>query len=353
MDDKYQRQSASNYYISQFYHLAVRRGLDADHLLKTAGLDPDIVDRPAERVETEGLALVVMAVWNNLQDESMSLSNSPIPRGSFYMMGRLTIQEPNLRRALAQAMRFYGMVTSAFRMELEIDGDRASLIFHMRNPELDANHLFAEINVMAWHRYSSWLIAEHIPLAEVYFAYPAPAHVGEYTYLFPGRHVFDAPHMGFSFHRKFLERSNVQNRGSLKAFINRCPMELFMHPKIDFTLSGDLQHFLKKRCPNGFPTIDCAADAFHMTKRTMIRKLKEEGTSYQKIKDLVRRDRAVYYLTRRGLLVGEVAEKVGFSDSAVFARAFKTWTGLSPREYRVNFSQGRTPEGPRDKPKFA
>jgi AraC-like DNA-binding protein len=90
-----------------------------------------------------------------------------------------------------------------------------------------------------------------------------------------------------------------------------------------------------------------------MTKRTMIRKLKEEGTSYQKIKDLVRRDRAVYYLTRRGLLVGEVAEKVGFSDSAVFARAFKTWTGLSPREYRVNFSQGRTPEGPRDKPKFA
>ena len=94
-----------------------------------------------------------------------------------------------------------------------------------------------------------------------------------------------------------------------------------------------------RRFSQGFPSIDAAADVMHMTKRTLIRKLKEEGTSYQKLKDRVRRDRAIYLLTKHTLSVGEVAEKVGFSDSAVFARAFKSWTGSSPREYRSSFDQ--------------
>jgi AraC-like DNA-binding protein len=124
--------------------------------------------------------------------------------------------------------------------------------------------------------------------------------------------------------------------------MHACPVLLFLRPKSDFSLTSELQLLLDNRIKDGLPTIEQAAEYLHLTKRTLNRKLKDEGTSFQQIKDIVRRDRAINYLTRHPLCVATVAEKVGFSDPAVFSRAFKTWTGLPPREYRAKHAQYET-----------
>jgi AraC-like DNA-binding protein len=138
--------------------------------------------------------------------------------------------------------------------------------------------------------------------------------------------------------RKFLERKTCQSASSLKVFIKHCPLEFFMQPKTEFSVSFSLQKLLKKHLHDGFPILEDAAATLHMTKRTLIRKLKEEGTSYQQIKDLVRRDRAIYLLTNHMMPLSEIATAVGFSDPTVFARAFKNWIGVSPREYRAEIA---------------
>jgi AraC-like DNA-binding protein len=339
MPNKRDQFTASNFYISSFYHLAVKNQLDADGILLKAGIDPEIVDSPSIRVDSDKLAVVVLSIWEALGDEAMSLSDSPLPRGSFLMMGKMTVHEPTLGKALKLGIRFYEMISQVFKMDLVISGDRAIYKFNLKNPELDRDHLLGEINVLSWHRYASWLIAESLPIDRAYFDFSAPNHAAEYTYLFPCTHVFNASYIGFSFPSKYLEYEIVQNTASLRTFMMNCPLELFLHPKTDFSVTGELQLLLKRRFEKGLPTIDQAAESLHMTKRTLIRKLKDEGSSYQKIKDLVRRDRAIHLLTRHTLSVNEVAEKIGFSDSAVFARAFKVWTGMSPRHYKQQFTQ--------------
>jgi len=331
--------TASNYYISKFYHHAVKCGLDADALLLRANIDLDIIDVPGRRVPAENLAAVVVGIWDALQDEAMSLSVSRIPRGSFYMMGKLTVHEPNLRKALEQLVRYYGMVTEAYTMHLGTEADKAVLTFELNSPALDVDHLLAEIHLMAVHRYSSWLIAENITMNEVFFAYATPPQVKEYSFLFPGKHVFDAPSMGFSFSEKFLDYENVQNVGTMKIFMQRCPVDLFLRPITDFSLTSEVRALLQKNVQDGLPTIRETAEYLHMTRRTLMRKLDEEGSTFQQIKDLVRRDRAIYFLTSQTFAVSEIAEKVGFSDPSVFARAFKSWTGVSPREYRENHAR--------------
>jgi len=333
--------TASNYYISQFYHHAVKCGLDGDDLLHQAGIDPDIVDMPGMRVDAEKLAAVIVGIWDELGDEAMRLSESNIPRGSFYMMGKLTVHEPTLRKALQQLIRFYGMITNAYAANLSTSGDKATLTFELTSPALDEEHLLAEIHLMSIHRYSSWLIAENIPPYEVFFSYPTPPQVKEYSFLFPGKHTFDAPAMGFSFSRNYLDRDIVQNVGTMKTFMQRCPVDLFLRPITDFTLTNEVRALLLANIQNGFPTVTEAADYLHMTRRTLMRKLKDEGSTFQQIKDLVRRDRAIYLLTTQSFAVSAIAEKVGFSDPSVFTRAFKSWTGSSPKEYRVNYSQKR------------
>jgi AraC-like DNA-binding protein len=338
--------TASNHYVSGFYHLAVERGLDADALLRQAEIDPNVIDAPDRRVDAEKLATLLVSIWDALQDEGMSLTGSRIPRGSFYMVGKLTIHEPNLQKVLEQIVRFYGFVTSAFAMDLAVDGDTALLTIKQHNPALDRDHLHSEFSLLCWHRYCSWLIAENIPLKEIFFSYSAPPHVKEYAFLFPGIHVFDAPFMGLTFSRNFLRREVVQPPGALKSFMRRCPLELFLRPKSHFTLTAEIHSLLSRRVNDRLPIIEEVAGQLHLTTRTLMRKLKSEGTSFQQIKERIRRDRAIYFLTNRTCSVAAIAEKVGFSDASVFGRAFKSWTKMSPKEYRETLGKQQIPGRP-------
>lgn len=326
--------TAANSFVTDFYYLAKEKGLDAESLIRDAGIDPGVIDSPEARVATEKLAALQVGIFDQLGDESMGLSDSPIPRGAFYMMGKVAVGELTLRDALHTGAKFYHMATDAYRVRLEEGPEDATLNFEMSSPQQDKYDMFAVITLLAWHRISSWLIAENVTLHDIYFDYAAPPHVNEYSYLLPGHHVFDSAVLGFSFSNHFLDREVCQNRGTLKSFIHNCPLELFVQPRQDFSISTALKKMLKREIMDGFPRIEDAADRLHLTRRTLMRKLKEEGTSYQDIKDLVRRDRAVFLLKNRVIPVSEVAEAVGFSDPAVFARAFKNWTGVSPREYR-------------------
>jgi AraC-like DNA-binding protein len=77
-----------------------------------------------------------------------------------------------------------------------------------------------------------------------------------------------------------------------------------------------------------------AARKLGVSRATLFRRLKAEGTSFERVLDEVRRRLALHYLVDRKLRVNEAAYLLGFSDPAAFSRAFKRWTGRSPREMR-------------------
>ncbi len=86
------------------------------------------------------------------------------------------------------------------------------------------------------------------------------------------------------------------------------------------------------------PSLQDVADRLFMTTPTLHRRLQQEGTSYQKIKDQCRRDIALRKLADSDITASQLAELLGFSDSSTFHRAFKKWTGVTPHGYR---QQGR------------
>jgi AraC-like DNA-binding protein len=203
----------------------------------------------------------------------------------------------------------------------------------------------AEIALLSWHRYASWLIADNLPLLETRFNYLAPSHANEYPYLFPGIHKFDCDSLSLVFPSHYLARPIKQNEALLKSFMNNCPLELFRQYKADYSVSAEVKRLLNRAIMEGNSSIDEIASSLYMTVRTIMRRLKDEGASFQQIKDLVRRDKAINFLTYNSLPIKEVAERVGYSDPAVFARAFRSWTGESPRMYRDKFNQNNEIKG--------
>jgi methylphosphotriester-DNA--protein-cysteine methyltransferase len=68
--------------------------------------------------------------------------------------------------------------------------------------------------------------------------------------------------------------------------------------------------------------------------QSMRRRLKQEGYTYQSIKDDLRRDIAIDELQDTGRTIADIATSVGFAEPGAFHRAFRKWIGMRPTDYR-------------------
>ncbi len=82
------------------------------------------------------------------------------------------------------------------------------------------------------------------------------------------------------------------------------------------------------------PSIDSVSEALHMTQRTLQRRLRDSGSSYQRLLDDARHQMARYYLSNSALELNEAAYLLGFEDPNSFGRAFRIWEGVPPSDWR-------------------
>lgn len=68
--------------------------------------------------------------------------------------------------------------------------------------------------------------------------------------------------------------------------------------------------------------------------RTLHRRLGAEGTSFQQVKDEVRRDLLLYYLRQTDLDFSAISEKLGFAEQSVLTRRCRRWFSATPTQVR-------------------
>lgn len=86
--------------------------------------------------------------------------------------------------------------------------------------------------------------------------------------------------------------------------------------------------------PAGRSGAEDVAIALGISRSTLQRRLREEGTSYQAVLDGTRREMAIRYLTKTTLRADEIANVLAYRDANSFSRSFRRWTGQAPVAYR-------------------
>ncbi|HZF65342.1 MAG TPA: AraC family transcriptional regulator [Chitinophagaceae bacterium] len=86
--------------------------------------------------------------------------------------------------------------------------------------------------------------------------------------------------------------------------------------------------------PVSFPTLETVAAHMHLSPRTLQRKLQEEETSFRAISDSVKEELARNFLSSTNRTVSQIADRLGYTEQAAFQRAFRQWTGKTPKAYR-------------------
>lgn len=106
-------------------------------------------------------------------------------------------------------------------------------------------------------------------------------------------------------------------------------------PESDETFSEQVGRSIARRLGRGAVELDVIARELSLSARSLRRKLDEEGTSYREILQSQRRLKAEKLLGNGRLQITELAACLGYSDVAVFSRAFKAWTGMPPSDYAL------------------
>lgn len=111
-----------------------------------------------------------------------------------------------------------------------------------------------------------------------------------------------------------------------KLFYNR------LHHSLENNISLQVKVILLNHLPRGEYTTGFVATQLNMPVRTLQYQLEKESTSFKKLLESTRHELAVSYL-RQNKSVTEIAHLLGYTDTSNFCRAFKKWTGKSPKDY--------------------
>lgn len=324
----------SSHYARAVLHGLEKTGRPTDGLLRSKGIDPDVIRQPKARVPTDQFIRLFWLVWKELDDEFMGRTTQPCRVGHFHLMGSLVVHSDNLEQAIRQSIRCYRLFSDDIRIELEVDGEEAELSVTHQRPELDPDNFLVEWLLLVWHRLVGWLIGRKIVLSHATFTHPIPLHFDEYRFVFPCQCYFERSRNSLFFSTNYLTAPVTRSADELDAFILSSPRDMLIWTDEDDSVTTRVRHLLENSDDTRLPNLDWVSEQLHMTSDTLFRKLKLEGSSYQKIKDNLRRDQAVTMLTRQNLTIADISTQLGFTEPGAFSRAFKHWTGLSPLAYR-------------------
>ncbi len=92
-----------------------------------------------------------------------------------------------------------------------------------------------------------------------------------------------------------------------------------------------------------FPALPEIAKTLGKSERTLGRKLSQAGISYREILDELKKKRALDMLALQDMSIGALTQALDYTESTSFLRAFKRWTGLTPKQYSKQHNLKDTP----------
>ncbi|MBN7796912.1 AraC family transcriptional regulator [Parahaliea mediterranea] len=173
---------------------------------------------------------------------------------------------------------------------------------------------------------------EFLPL-EVHLQYPEPAYGSKYSKIFGCPIYFDQPKTLIHFDARRLDDPIVMADEDVFSLCDQLCSQLIKQQQHSDKISERIRYILLNM-PGSFIGLNEMAEKLSISPRTLARRLRSEGITYQELINTLRKELALEYLSCTDLTPKEISYALGFSNVSNFRRAFKSWTGKKVSEYR-------------------
>lgn len=331
--------SVSVAYLQGLLDYLTRRGVDRAKLLERVRLSPSLLAQRDQRIAASTYLELLGHGVRLTGDEQLGLHLGEAVRPGYYgVLGYLIMSCATLADALHRQARYAALVGNLGQVGLDDEPPRAGLepqVAHSWQPLLaQQQRQLSEETLAGWVTFGHWISGLDIPPTEVRFQHPAPADTAEYQRIFRCPVLFEQADNALVFAKRLLAtplgQADAQVRLMLDAYADRLLGEIQQgHSVLD---RARLE--LSRQLPEVGADLQQIAARLALSPRTLQRRLREAGLSFNQLVDETRQQLVLHYLRDPALELTEIAFLVGFSEPGSLARAFRRWTGQSPGEYR-------------------
>ena len=306
-----------------------RLGYDVDSLLATGGLGRAEVEDPDAAIPAQACAAVLSAAYR-----SGRLKNLPVrlamemPTGTNPLLDYIVASSESVGEGLRRLRRYLRLVNPRISIEIREEEDPIRVLVESPRDRFGVE-LTVSLSIIRMRSESgNQLLVEAVSFrhqpedaAEISRLLQCPVHTGS------SWNGWALPKDAW---RLPLRRSDPVMRRWLESKAAR----VIAAQSTGASATDEVRSLLVSRLSGGDMRLGQIAHRLATTPRTLQRRLAREGTSYDNLRDSVRKDAADELLDDTILSIGEIAYLLGYSESAPFHRACKRWFNATPQALR-------------------
>jgi len=331
------RPSRLAYGLAPFIEVLEAQGHAIEPLLTAADIPRFAVEEPSYRIRfDQELAFIRLAL------QRLGLATAGLLVGQRYhlalfgVLGLAASCAPTVREMFQMVPAYPALGWGSIELSVWRAGDEEFVAFYENDAVGDCGTFFVERDTTAVLALFRQTLGPQTAPRCVRFRHPAPPDLKPYDAYFRCPVTFGDTVNQIHFARAVWDTSPPQaNTMSYRFFANQCRrLSALMHEPLCY--ADVVRSRLRAATP--IPALLAVVRELHLTKRTLQRRLDDEGTSFSALLAEVRLERARELMRRSGMQNDAIARSLGFDDASAFSRAFKAWTGVSPRQYRRELS---------------
>ena len=313
-------------------------GLDPQHMLRRAGIDPKSLVDPDARIPGGPVARLLEDSARESGCMAFGLLIAESRRLSHLGAVSLLIRHAGTARDAIEAfIAFQTHFSEAFAFSLEIVGDTA--ILHTGITGELAQRQIVE-GAMAIVAYAIGEVTDGGWHPEcVHFIHAAPDDVTIHRRVFRCRLAFGEEFYGFTFAAALLDAPNAAAEEVMARHARRY-LELLTPPPGDQSVSEEARRALYLLLPVGRGTLLQTAANLGLHPKSLQRQLEKEGRTFAELLNEVRRELALRYLADSTHSITAVGQMIGYASPSSFTRWFSGELGTSPALWRAGRHEG-------------
>lgn len=314
---------------------AQKRGIAPADALAAAGLRPTDIEDSDARISRDAWGRVWSWIAQQLGQPALAMHvANALPFGAFDVLDYIAATSPTVGEGLGRVVSYFRLIHDRVDLRIGVEGDLAHMTYEASEPFAPAVAYSAEFSFACFVlRFRRNADVDWAP-RHVSFRHARPSDDPIYEELFRCPVTFGAERTRIDVDASLLECPLVHADPLLNKVLQRHASELLERMPASSTFVEEVEHAVRQCLLDGEPNVDGVARRLGTTGRTLQRRLKEDGTTFQQVVDDTRLDVARSMLADPAVAIAEIGFMLGFSEPSAFHRAFRRWTGVTPGEFR-------------------
>jgi len=317
---------------------ASKASLDIRKVCDAARLDPSVLKNTGARIPIEQFNAIWEEIVARTHDRNFGLHFGEATHHFLtgHVLFSVMMNCATVGEAMEKYFRYHSLMADAVLPEMEPEDDLVHISLKTLHSHIKLHRHHAEYILSMITSVLRQLTEKKISIIEVRFGHSQPEDISEHQRIFQSPLIFGEAGNSLVFKGDCLElpvlMANPELLETLEQYVQKLLNRLYPQ---DIWVNKVKKRIGKILLRNEKPRVEAIARKLALSTRNLQNKLKEEGTSYQKLLDKVRKELALDYLKNSDMALYDIAFLLGFSDQSAFNHAFRRWTGSYPMEYRA------------------